>query len=104
MSKEVIDKYSVYSIKTAHEMAFNISKYTNSNFGIGITGKLNRADENNNYGEDNEVFISIYNKDNNKYYDSDIKVTEKNRKLNKKIVLEEIITSLSNVLGIDNKK
>ena len=104
VSKEVIDKYSVYSIKTAHEMAFNISKYTNSNFGIGITGKLNRADENNNYGEDNEVFISIYNKDNNKYYDSDIKVTEKNRKLNKKIVLEEIITSLSNVLGIDNKK
>ena len=104
VSKEVIDKYSVYSIKTAHEMAFNISKYTNSNFGIGITGKLNRADENNNYGEDNEVFISIYNKDNNKYYDSDIKVTEKNRELNKKIVLEEIITSLSNVLGIDNKK
>ena len=104
VSKEVIDKYSVYSIKTAHEMAFNISKYTNSNFGIGITGKLNRADENNNYGEDNEVFISIYNKDNNKYYDSDIKVTEKNRKLNKKIVLEEIITSLSNVLGIGNKK
>ena len=103
VSKEVIDKYSVYSIKTAHEMAFNISKYTNSNFGIGITGKLNRADENNNYGEDNEVFISIYNKDNNKYYDSDIKVTEKNRELNKKIVLEEIITSLSNVLGIDNK-
>lgn len=104
VSKEVIDKYSVYSIKTAHEMAFNISKYTNSNFGIGITGKLNRADENNNYGEDNEVFISIYNKDNNKYYDSDIKVTEKNRELNKKIVLEEIITSLSNVLGIGNKK
>lgn len=104
VSKEVIDKYSVYSIETAHEMAFNISKYTNSNYGIGITGKLNRADENNNYGEDNEVFISIYNKDNNKYYDSDIKVTEKNRKLNKKIVLEEIITSLSNVLGIDNKK
>ena len=104
VSKEVIDKYSVYSIKTAHEMAFNISKYTNSNFGIGITGKLNRADENNNYGEDNEVFISIYNKDNNKYYDSDIKVTEKKRELNKKIVLEEIITSLSNVLGIDNKK
>ena len=103
VSKEVIDKYSVYSIKTAHEMAFNISKYTNSNFGIGITGKLNRADENNNYGEDNEVFISIYNKDNNKYYDSDIKVTEKNRELNKKIVLEEIINSLSNILKVDNK-
>lgn len=103
VSKEIIDKYSVYSIETAHEMALNISKYTSSNYGIGITGKLNRADENNNYGKDNEVFISIYDKENNKYFDSDIKVTENNRELNKEIVLEEIISSLSNILKIDNK-
>lgn len=103
VSKEIIDKYSVYSIETAHEMALNISKYTSSDYGIGITGKLNRADENNNYGKDNEVFISIYDKENNKYFDSDIKVTENNRELNKEIVLEEIISSLSNILKIDNK-
>ena len=103
VSKEIIDKYSVYSIETAHEMALNISKYTSSNYGIGITGKLNRADGNNNYGKDNEVFISIYDKENNKYFDSDIKVTENNRELNKEIVLEEIISSLSNILKIDNK-
>lgn len=103
VSKEIIDKYSVYSIETAHEMALNISKYTSSDYGIGITGKLNRADENNNYGKDNEVFISIYDKENNKYFDSDIKVTENNRDLNKEIVLEEIISSLSNILKIDNK-
>ena len=101
--KEIIDKYSVYSIETAHEMALNISKYTSSDYGIGITGKLNRADENNNYGKDNEVFISIYDKENNKYFDSDIKVTENNRELNKEIVLEEIINSLSNILKVDNK-
>lgn len=104
VSKDVIDKYSVYSMETAHEMAFNISRFTNSDYGIGITGKLNRADENNNYGEDNEVFISIFDKENQMFIDSDIKVYEKTRELNKKIVLEEIITSLSNVLGIDNKK
>ena len=101
--KEIIDKYSVYSIETAHKMALNISKYTSSDYGIGITGKLNRADENNNYGKDNEVFISIYDKENNKYFDSDIKVTENNRELNKEIVLEEIINSLSNILKVDNK-
>lgn len=101
VSKDVIDKYSVYSMETAHEMAFNISRFTNSDYGIGITGKLNRADENNNYGEDNEVFISIFDKENQMFIDSDVKVYEKTRELNKNIVLNEIISSLSNVLGIE---
>ena len=101
VSKNVIDKYSVYSIETAHEMAFNISRFTNSDYGIGITGKLNRADENNNYGEDNEVFISIFDKENQMFIDSDVKVYEKTRELNKNIVLNEIISSLSNILGIE---
>ena len=101
VNPNIIDKYSVYSIETAHEMAFNISRFTNSDYGIGITGKLNRADENNNYGEDNEVFISIFDKENQMFIDSDIKVYEKTRELNKKIVLDEIISSLSNILGIE---
>ena len=101
VSKDVIDKYSVYSMETAHEMAFNISRFTNSDYGIGITGKLNRADENNNYGEDNEVFISIFDKENQMFIDSDVKVYEKTRKKNKNIVLNEIISSLSNILGIE---
>ena len=33
VSKETIDKYSVYSIETAREMAYNISKFTNSDYG-----------------------------------------------------------------------
>lgn len=101
VSKDVIDEYSVYSMETAHEMAFNISRFTNSDYGIGITGKLNRADENNNYGEDNEVFISIFDKENQMFIDSDVKVYEKTRELNKNIVLNEIISSLSNILGIE---
>ena len=101
VNAETIDKYSVYSMETAHEMAFNISRFTNSDYGIGITGKLNRADENNNYGEDNEVFISIFDKENQMFIDSDIKVYEKTRELNKNIVLNEIISSLSNILGIE---
>ena len=45
VSKDIIDKYSVYSMETANEMSKNISLFTNSNYGIGITGKLNRIDK-----------------------------------------------------------
>ena len=92
----VIDKYSVYSIETAHEMAKTISNYTNSNIGIGITGKLNRADVRNNYGKDNEVFISIYY--NNEFYDKTLVVTEPTRAENKELIIETIINFLEEIL------
>ena len=96
VNSDVIEKYSVYSMETAHEMALNISKFANSDFGIGITGKLNRADVNNNYGKDNEVFVSIYYQD--KYYDLDIMVTEKTRCENKLIVIDKIREKLEEIL------
>ena len=96
VNKEVIDKYSVYSMETAHEMALNISKFANSDIGIGITGKLNRADQNNNFGKDNEVFISILYK--GKYYDMDINVDKKSRKENKEVIIELIIDKLGEIL------
>lgn len=94
--REVIDKYSVYSMETAHEMALNISKEANSDIGIGITGKLNRADVNNNYGKDNQVFVSIYYKDN--YYDMVINVDKKSRKQNKIVIIDKIIEMLGELL------
>lgn len=96
VSREVIDKYSVYSMETAHEMALNISKEANSDIGIGITGKLNRADVNNNYGKDNQVFVSIYYKDN--YYDMVINVDKKSRKQNKIVIIDKIIEMLGELL------
>lgn len=94
VSKDVIDKYSVYSIQTANEMSYNIAKFANSNLGVGITGKLNRVDKNNPYGEDNVVFISIYDKDNDKYYTSKVEATKKSRKENKELVINEIINMI----------
>lgn len=99
VSSSVIDKYSVYSIETAMEMSKNISKFTNSNYGIGITGKLNRVDINNLYGSDNKVFISIYDKDLDKFYNYDIEVNKKSRKENKGIVIDLIIEKLLEVIG-----
>ena len=96
VNPDIIDKYSVYSIETAHEMALNISKFTNSDIGIGITGKLNRADENNNFGKDNEVFISIYYKNN--YYDMNVIVDKKSRKENKLVIIDLIIGKLEEIL------
>ncbi|MBR1385789.1 MAG: nicotinamide-nucleotide amidohydrolase family protein [Bacilli bacterium] len=91
VSKKIIDRYSVYSMETAKEMSRVISNYTNSSYGIGVTGKLNRIDINNNYGNDNEVFISIYDRDNNRYYTDSLKVTNSSRIKNKKEVCNKLI-------------
>lgn len=99
VSAEVIDKYSVYSFETVKEMSKAISNFANSNYGVGISGKLNRADESNRFGKDNEVFYSIYDKDNDKYYMDKITVTEKSRKENKEIVIEKIVNKLLEIIG-----
>ena len=99
VNKEIIDTYSVYSIETAMEMSKKISKFTNSNYGVGITGKLNRVDENNLFGSDNKVFISIYSKDNNCFYNYDVEVTKNTRKENKKLVIKLVIKKLNEIIN-----
>ena len=98
VSSEVIDKYSVYSIETAREMSRNISIFSNSNYGVGVTGKLNRIDINNKYGLDNIVYISIYDRENEKYYDYDLMVTKDNREENKSDIIEFIKNKLLEIL------
>lgn len=99
VSNDIIDEYSVYSIETAMEMSKNISNFTDSNYGVGITGKLNRVDINNLYGSDNKVFISIYDKDLDKFYNYDIVVDKKSRKENKELVINLIIDKLLEIIG-----
>ena len=96
--KETIDTYSVYSIKTAIEMSKKISEFTNSNYGIGITGKLNRVDIHNQSGDDNTVYFSIYNKDNNTNYNGSLKVTKETRKENKEEVINLIVDKLYEII------
>lgn len=95
VSKKVIDEYSVYSLETAREMAKAISKFSKSNLGIGITGKLGVKDTNNSFGDDNTVYACIYNADENKYNDLVVKVNSKDRKDDKKEVLEDIVDFLN---------
>lgn len=98
VSPEVIEKYSVYSIETADEMSKNISKFTSSDYGIGVTGKLNKIDKNNPHGEDNVVFISIYDKENNTFTHDKIKAVKKSRKENKELIVKKVIEMLTKII------
>lgn len=42
VTKNTIEKYTVYSIETAKEMAKSVSDFAASNFGIGVTGELRK--------------------------------------------------------------
>ena len=99
VDKNIIDKYTVYSKETAIEMSKNISKFTNSNYGIGITGKLNSQDEANPTKDNDIVYISIYNKDLDKYFNYNIKVKKQSRELNKRYIIEFIIKKLEKIIN-----
>ena len=94
VSKEVIDKYSVYSINVAREMAKNISNFSNSDIGVGITGKINRVDENNLFGDDNKIYYAIYDKNSDKYYEYELIAINDTRLNNKKYIMENISKNL----------
>ena len=100
--KETIDEYSVYSMATAIEMSKKISQFTSSNYAIGIAGKLNRVDPHNLSGDDNIVYFSIYNKDEDIIYNDFLKVTKSSRKENKEEVIEKIIDNLYEILKKEN--
>lgn len=90
VDKNIIDKYTVYSIETAKEMSKSISNFTNSNYGIGVTGMLNAVDKNNPVSEDDIVYISIYNKDEDIYIEETLKVPRQSRKENKALIIAKI--------------
>lgn len=94
-----IDKYSVYSSEVAREMALSISKFTSSDYGIGITGKINRLDEANLYGKDNQIFYSIYDNNQDKYYDFSLITLPDARHNNKKYIVENIKQELYKILN-----
>ena len=98
VDEKIIDKYSVYSIEVASLMAKRISEFTNSNYGVGITGKLKKLDENNLFGDDDVVYLSIYDKDNNKFYNEIIKLEFEKRIDNKKQIINIFINKVKKLI------
>ena len=102
VDKNIIDQYSVYSMETAMEMSKKISMFTGSDYGIGITGKLNRKDINNPYGKDNTVFVSIYIKEKDTYKNFSYTVDGLTRKENKEFIIRNIEVELKNIIWLIN--
>lgn len=98
VTKKVIDDYTVYSIETAINMSKAISDYTLSDYGIGVTGKINRKDENNDFNEDNIIYASIYDRINNCFYTLELKAINDTREANKKMITDEIIKKLKEII------
>lgn len=96
--KETIDQFTVYSTQTADAMAKAISDYTNSNYGVGVTGKFNRPDKNNQTGNDSVVYFTIYDRDNDKYDSHSLSLDDISRKEAKEAVLQQIVYILSKIL------
>ena len=98
VSSKTIDKYTVYSMEVADEMSKAICEFTSSDFGIGVTGKLNRVDKSNPYGSNNVVFISIYDKKCNKYHNSVVEALKDTRDINKELIIDRVINMLNSIL------
>ena len=96
--EEIIDKYSVYSFETSDEMAKCISDYALSTYGVGITGKINRFDVNNPSGEDNIVFVTIYDKKNNEYVKFNVMCPNKPRKECKEFIVNKVLERLLEII------
>ena len=98
VSEDLINRYSVYSKEVAQDMAKTVADFTNSDYSIGITGKLGVSDPNNNYGDNNIVYISIYEKNKNVYYNYTFDAENISRKDNKDKIIEFISLKLKEIL------
>lgn len=98
VDKNVIDKYTVYSMETAIEMSKNISDFTQSDYGIGITGKLNYPDVNNPTEDNNTVYISVYVRKTNEFINFTYIAQDISRKENKDNIINLINEKLIDII------
>ena len=98
IAKDTINKYTVYSKEVANEMSRVVQNYTSSDYAVGITGQMRRVDPNNITNEDNKVYISIYDKEGDKYYNKIVIMNKKTREENKKEVIKAVIEMFNSIL------
>ncbi len=96
--KETIDTYSVYSEEVAKEMSYQIHVFANATYGIGVTGKMNRQDPNNERGEENVAYFSIYDSKQDCYYTKKLLLPLESRERCKEFIRQEIETTFLSVL------
>lgn len=90
VSKETINEYTVYSNEVSREMAKRVCNIADSDFSVGITGMLGAIDPNNKSNEINSVYISIYDRENELFFDYKIEAIGRTRIQKKKYIVKYI--------------
>ena len=98
VNEDVINDYSVYSIETAKEMSKKISDFTNSDYGVGVTGTINEIDPNNISKSISKVYLSVYIKSSDEYLTKCINTIKASRIDNKEYITKNIVEMLRSVL------
>ena len=96
--QKIIDEFSVYSSQTAQAMARAVAEFTNADYGVGITGKLKRADKKNLFNNDDLVYVCVYDKNNDKILERSLNVTFDTRKENKQVVIDTVVQMFELIL------
>lgn len=91
--KEMMETFGVYSIETSKAMAKEITKLTGTAFGIGITGRLQKEDS-----KDAKVYISIYEKSEDKYESFTLEMKQTERAEEKQFIETKIEEKLLEML------
>lgn len=98
IDSKLIETYTVYSMEVAKEMARLATVNGESDYGVGITGTLNRQDPNNPTDKMNMVYFAIYDKNKNIYVEQTLSVSSLDREENKKLILRLLTMKLSSYL------
>lgn len=98
MDSKIIDQYTVYSMEVAKEMARLATVNGESDYGVGITGTLNRQDPNNPTDKMNMVYFAIYDKKEDRYIEQTMSVSSFDRVENKKMIMRLLVMRLKTLL------
>lgn len=99
MDSKIIDQYTVYSMEVAKEMARLATVNGESDYGVGITGTLNRQDPNNPTDRMNMVYFAIYDKEEDTYIEQTMSVSSFDRVENKKMIMRLLVMRLKDYLN-----
>lgn len=98
VDKDTIAKYTVYSMEVARAMASVISEFTGSDYGVGITGQINKVDPANIVGNDNMIYVAVYDRKEDAYETRTLTAIDADRKDNKEYIIGVIADIMNELL------
>ena len=93
-----INEFTENSVEVSKEMARCVSAYTNSDFGIGITGNLSRKQVKDPMPGEDTAFIAIYKKETNQVYVTKLRIENATYKEKKNDVITFVRDTLMQII------